>query len=58
MTRKCHVRFGGGTVEKCLSRQLATFLPYYVVWQGAPSKLCSLKSVAIRIIGYLKPIRK
>jgi DNA repair protein RadC len=28
MTRKCHVRFGGGTVEKCLLRQLATFLPY------------------------------
>lgn len=30
MTRKCHVRFGGGAVEKYLQRQLAAFLPYYI----------------------------
>jgi len=28
MMRKYQVRFGGGSVEKCLRRQLATFLPY------------------------------
>ena len=43
--RKYQVRFGGGSVEKYLQRQLATFLPYASLSraEAAPSRLLKIR---------------
>ena len=45
MMRKYQVRFGGGSVEKYLQRQLATFLPYASLSraEAAPSRLLKIR---------------
>lgn len=50
MTRKCHVRFGGGLTEKARQRDLAGGLPYY---RGDAEALKSCLGVVHRLVGLM-----